>query len=812
MATAGKRRAPAKKQPVKKHGQLKGPVRAASQQTRAVLTAAAILWVSLLAPACVTQEKESPGTAKSEPVSFTRDIKPIFDEKCVSCHACYDSPGQLDFRTAKGIQRGAMKIDAYGTRLKPIESTYLWNNPSKTMEEWRDRGFFSVTEGGRSSIMGKMLALGHANPVQPNERLPDDIDIVITERKNYLPNNYEIDGYIAQFPKEGMPFAVSGLTDKEYNATMTWLEQGARFDYVAPETTAEESAHIDKWEQWLNSTDLRSQLVARYFFEHTFLNVVTFADRDDANRFILVRSTTPPGEAPDPVGEPGPANSPVDGPVYYRFIRPDESACVKMTHLQFLATDEKLKRYQDIFYEEDWSVEKLPGYTDAERYDPLGTFSPIPARARYKFVLAIAWYFRGFTTHGPGCFRGQSTEALRDVGWDAFENPETSLFVTDPAYRAEIEPLLPMMLNPEDEMSFILGFQLYQKRRAAAAERALARAKKSGHRAAMTDIWRGDHPDDLPLTVSLIHDDSGWVIEGNWVPCDFPKTVMIHDLTTMEVQWYGSSINYNQFSTVFDQTAGRAAFGVQRTLAELNFLRFLPREVRKPLFSKWYHGPLTKEVLGAADVLVEPDDTIPTSIEYSTDDPVREFQEKLLEYLGSRVNAKDPINRPEPGDGGDADRVTSALRSIVLASREQLPTWRKFKSFLPEAVFLRVDRSGQEPVIYTMTVDKDFESKTFFSPVLMHEVPRNAKVSVIKGVATAYPHFMFRIDESEVEKFASMLIDVDTQQKLTALVERWGIRRSSPDFWLVLNSVTDYLKRTKPRRAGTLDINRYKNL
>lgn len=45
-----------------------------------------------------------------------------------------------------------------------------------------------------------------------------------------------------------------------------------------------------------------------------------------------------------------------------------------------------------------------------------------------------------------------------------------------------------------------------------------------------------------------------------------------------------------------------------------------------------------------------------------------------------------------------------------------------------------------------------------------------------------------------------------------ALVERWGIRRSSPDFWPVLNSVTDYLKRTKPRRAGTLDINRYKNL
>jgi hypothetical protein len=51
-------------------------------------------------------------------------------------------------------------------------------------------------------------------------------------------------------------------------------------------------------------------------------------------------------------------------------------------------------------------------------------------------------------------------------------------------------------------------------------------------------------------------------------------------------------------------------------------------------------------------------------------------------------------------------------------------------------------------------------------------------------------------------------------------VERWGIRRSSPDFWPVLNSVTAYVKRTNPSgapqraggRAATFDINRYKNL
>jgi hypothetical protein len=812
MTTAQKRRACAKKQPAKRHSQFKRPGRAAGQQTRAALTAAAVLLVSFLGPACVAEEKESPGTSKSGPVSFTRDIKPIFDEKCVSCHACYDAPGQLDLRTVKGIVRGAMKIDAYGFRVKPIESTYLWNNPSKTIEEWRERGFFSVTEGGRSSIMGKMLALAHANPVQPNERISDDIDIDITTRENYLPNHFEIDGYVAQFPGRGMPFAVSGLTDKEYDTTMTWLEQGAQFDYVAPETTAKESAQLDKWEQWLNSRDLPSQLVGRYFFEHMYLNVVTFEDRDDANRFLLVRSTTPPGKAPDPVDEPTTVNGPVDGPIYYRFIRPDESAVIKMSHLQFLATDEKLKRYQDIFFEEDWFVEKLPGYTEAERYNPLATFSPIPARARYRFLLAIAWYNRAYSTHASGCYTDKATDALRDVAWDVFESPETSLYVTDPVYRAEVDPLLAMIMNPDNVMDLILGFQNYQQRRAVAVQRAVERTKKSGRRTAMTDIWRGDNPDDLPLTVYFIHADNGYVAPGNGVPSHFPKTVSVQDLTTMEGSVYGSVVNYDQFGNTFDQTSGRAVFGVQRTLSELNFLRFLPREVRQPLFAKWYEGPLTKEVFAEAKISVTPDDTIPTDIKYSTDDPVREFQEKLLEHFGPRVNTKDPINRPEPGDVADADHVTKALRSIVLASRVKMPTWRKFKAFLPEATFLRVDRPGQKPVIYTMTHDRDFASKSFINVIMQHEVPRNAQVSIMKGVYTAYPHFMFRIDESEIEQFASTLIDVDTQDKFTALVERWGIRRSSPDFWPVLNSVTDYLKRTTPRRAGTFDIDRYKNL
>ena len=223
---------------------------------------------------------------------------------------------------------------------------------------------------------------------------------------------------------------------------------------------------------------------------------------------------------------------------------------------------------------------------------------------------------------------------------------------------------------------------------------------------------------------------------------------------------------------------------------------------------------------------IAPGDTIPTDIKYSTDDPQREFYEGLLEYYGPFVDANDPINRPKPGD--NPDRITKAFISISAASTEghrrlltdKQEPWRKFKTFLPEAVFLRIDKSGQEPAIYTMTHDRYYATKSFFTPVLDNEIPSNATVSIMQGALTSYPNYMFVINEDEIQEFASTLIDADTQKKFTAVVERWGIRRSSPDFWPVLNSVTAYVKRTNPSgapqraggRAGTFDINRYKNL
>lgn len=778
-----------------------------NRERRMRLTAATVLLASFFAPACVSEKKEPPAAAESEPMSFTRDIKPIFDEKCVACHACYDAPGQLDLRSVLGIERGAMKIDTYAAREKPIAPTFAWNSPN-TLEDWREMGFFSVLEGGRDSIMGKMLTLGHANPVKANERYPDDVKIDQLERQNHLPNKYEIDGYIAQFPEQGMPLAVSGLTDEEYDAIMTWLEQGAPFDYEAPGATEVELARIQEWEDFLNGKDKRSQLVARYLFEHMFLTTFVFEDTDDANFFQVVRSTTPSGKTPVPVAQHLP-NGEVGGDFYYRFLPLDQSRCVKNTRIQVVADPEKLMRFKEFFFEESWDVDDLPGYTDEERFNPMGTFAAIPPKARYRFLLDINDIVNKHIVHGPSCHGNQAIGTVQEHWWNFYESPETSMYVNDPAFRAEVDPLLSMMFNPANLMDAVLMQHQYVERRKQALKNAAARARQTNRRSGLTEIWKGEDENDTPILTVYRHDDNAYALD--FAAGDFPKTAWVLDLPVLEHGAYSAYVNYDLFGTVLSSVfAARNVFGLTRVTGELNFLRFLPPDARRPLFESWYRGPLGKARIPALVPTLQPDDSVPTAIEYSSNDPMREFLEKVLDYVGAPAKVADPINRADSGQV--AEGVAAALRSIVEASKEREPTWRKFKTFLPEAVFLRIDRPGSEPAVYTMMHVRDYATKGYISMSLQDDIPSNATIAILEGVITGYPNFMFRIDEKDIEEFASALIEADTQDEFTRVVERWGIRRSSPDFWSVLNSVTEYVKRTDPRKAGTFDVNRYKNL
>lgn len=67
------------------------------------------------------------GPAISSAISYSRDIQPIFTEKCVACHACNDAACQLNLGSGEGVARGATKIPVYdGQRSTAAAPTRLF--------------------------------------------------------------------------------------------------------------------------------------------------------------------------------------------------------------------------------------------------------------------------------------------------------------------------------------------------------------------------------------------------------------------------------------------------------------------------------------------------------------------------------------------------------------------------------------------------------------------------------------------------------------------------------------------------------------
>jgi len=46
-------------------------------------------------------------------VDYWSTVKPIVENRCVVCHACYDAPCQLKMTSIEGIERGASKTIVY---------------------------------------------------------------------------------------------------------------------------------------------------------------------------------------------------------------------------------------------------------------------------------------------------------------------------------------------------------------------------------------------------------------------------------------------------------------------------------------------------------------------------------------------------------------------------------------------------------------------------------------------------------------------------------------------------------------------------
>ena len=742
--------------------------------------------------------------AMAEPLSYQRDIQPIFTAKCVACHACYDSPCQLNLGSGEGVERGAHKTPLYnGTRTQAQETTRLFLD-AQGEAAWRRKGFYSVLEGSsaQAALMTRMLELGRSQPLAPNARLPDALDIGIY-RDNQCPLPDEFAAYAKANPHGGMPFAVTGLSEDEHATLQRWLAQGAPLDSRTLEPSATERAQIADWEGFLNGDSLREQLVGRWLYEHLFLAHLYFEGGEPGHFYTLVRSRTPSGQPIDPIATRRPNDDPGTD-VYYR-LRPVTDVIVHKTHLTYPLGAARLARVKALFFAEDWDLEQLPGYGVGRRANPFETFQAIPARARYQFMLDNAEYFVRTFIRGPVC-RGQiATDVIRDQFWVFFQDPQHDQYIADADYRRQATPLLAMP-GQLDNLGDLWGvWRAYRDKRNQYEE--LRRDRYSDLATDWSQIWRGN--DNALLTV-FRHHDSASVRKG--LIGAVPQTLWWMDYPLLERTYYQLVVNFDVFGNVSHQAQTRLYFDLIRNGAELNFLRLLPADSRQALLDSWYEGGgQLKLWLTYTGV----DTRTPSGLGLSEDAALPAFASGLFERFGS-VNAvpEDSLNRCVAGACARAEAppalrdAEQALSRLAARPAAELAVIHQ----LPDVSLLRVSLPDGSRVLYTLLRNRAHSNVAFMLGESLRYQPEKDSLTIYPGLLGSYPNFLFSLPVQDVPAFVAALEQVDSDQALEGIAARWGIRRSHPAFWDYFHDLSAYLREHESREAGVLDMNRYRNL
>ena len=364
---------------------------------------------------------------------FSRHIKPVIDARCVVCHACYDSPCQLNMASTDGIARGAHKEKVYdGARLLAATPNRLFID-AQSIAQWRERGFFPVlnersqtsTANTQASVLARILTLKQQQPLPGSAILPKAFDFSLN-REQSCPTIEEFDHFARSQPLAGMPYGLPALSSDEHQVLMNWLGRGAAMPKPAA-LPADEVAEVAKLEQWLNGDSLKMQLSARYIYEHLFTSQLYFSalySKNETPQFYhLVRSNTAPGEPIAVIASRRPFDDPGVKRPYYR-LQPVTATIVNKTHQPYDINSDLLAKWQQWFVEADYQVNTLPGYEPEVAANPLTAFAQLPVNARYRFMLERAENTIMGYIKGPVC-RGQvALNVINDHFWVYFVAPE----------------------------------------------------------------------------------------------------------------------------------------------------------------------------------------------------------------------------------------------------------------------------------------------------------------------------------------------------------------------------------------------------
>jgi hypothetical protein len=264
----------------------------------------------------------------------------------------------------------------------------------------------------------------------------------------------------------------------------------------------------------------------------------------------------------------------------------------------------------------------------------------------------------------------------------------------------------------------------------------------------------------------------------------------------LERIYYLLVAGFDVYGSLGHQLNTRLYMDFLRMEGESNFLSLLPVASRKPIVDFWYRGAKddVKEYLFGDhfDYLAEAD------IRFRTNNPQQELYDLLAAHIGKNVSQDFSLQQV----------VIRKIRQYI--ARLQKVNGAGLSEF-PEVSILRVDAAAGKWRYFTILHNKSYSNISQLLDNAERRRPAEDNLTVVPGIIGAYPNAFFRTTTASLGTFVDQVAGMQGEAGYIALLNDFGVRRTSPDFWAFSDALQrDYVQQ-EPVTGAILDYNRFEN-
>lgn len=783
-------------------------------------------------------------------------VQPIFNNRCIACHSCFNSPCQMNLTSFNGVDRGAIQDDIYDFRdIGNKTPTRLGIDVPQSLEwyvatqQWRDEiyvgsngksGFYPVvdrrSENPKSklenSILYQLIRLKQENPHGLGKPF-------MAEKSRTCPlppekglfGNHELEDYKANLPWAGMPYGFPQLSQEEMAEITEWIAQGSeppRMHTFQKMQQPSKPDTIKKWESFFNGTDYRHRITARYIYEHLFLAhlyfedmpgeffrlIRAFCDEKGNNCYELAthRPTDDPRISPQYKKE-------AKGSIVYKLQKLTE-ALVHKSHIPYELTTAKLQKWNEMFINQISDRYKaFPSYGDEPGSNPFITFKEIPVKSRYQFLLDDSYFFVMSFIKGPVCRGSGALSVIDDHFWVFFLKPDSDVTIQHPEFYLEAGNKLAVPAYDGNKWKFL------PQRRFGSRD-----IKKRYLNSYMTqgldlkDIWDGDGFNQNAVLTIYRHDDSASVSKG--AIGESPKTMWLLDYPIFEDIYYNLVGTYDVYAPIVHSVKSRLHMDASRFNSQDMFLGLLPKDLRNKVRIQFTHDGVLSEQSSSCKILSgelcafyhQSADTMRDHVyPYAgpkigskipvtdIENPQQEVAKKILEYLPTAVtsytnegiNKRTDENRePVAKYLGRTDLTINDAENIfaTFAGKKGI-----FGSELPELSYVQViDRANSTVQWYSMIHNRERHNVAFFEEIAPEKDrlwQSKDSINIVKGFIGSYANAIFSVDIGRLPEFSNDILDLKSGRiTINEFYKKFLVSRHNPNFWKYFDNMSYYAK------------------